>query len=128
MGILLKIALLELIKWISGHCSTIMSRNCPKQQSSTLKQPVPKAKHQLLKFGHAQKARLRGGKTFWQSFFDLKIRWKGRLVVGILGSTLNGFLPFYLASLNESCSFRFGLKDLFLIHTFDDNIVLGWVN
>ena len=48
--------------------------------------------------------------------------------MGILGSTLNGFLPFYLASLNESCSFWFGLKDLFLIHTFDDNIVLGWVN
>ena len=50
------------------------------------------------------------------------------MVVGILGSMLNGFLPFYLASLNESCLFWVGLKDLFPIHPFDDNIVPEWVN
>ena len=37
---------------------------------------------------------------------------------------LRGFLPFSPASLTELCSFCYGLKDLFILHTLEDKVVL----
>ena len=37
---------------------------------------------------------------------------------------LNGFLPFSPVSLTESCSFWYGLKDLFTLHKLVDKVVL----
>ena len=33
-------------------------------------------------------------------------------------------LPFSLSELNESCSFWYGLKDLFTLHKLDDKVFL----
>ena len=35
----------------------------------------------------------------------------------MFGSMLHGFLPFSLVSLTKLCSFWYGLKDLFTLHT-----------
>ena len=42
----------------------------------------------------------------------------------IYRSTLNGFLPFFLVSLTELCSFWYGLKDLFTLHKLADKVGL----
>ena len=38
--------------------------------------------------------------------------------------TIHGFLPFSPVSLTELCSFWYGLKDLFTVHTLVDKVVL----
>ena len=37
---------------------------------------------------------------------------------------LRGFLPFSLVSLTELCSFWYGLKDLFTLHTLAEKVGL----
>ena len=48
--------------------------------------------------------------------------------MGIFRSTLHGFLPFSVASLTESCSFWYGLKDPFTLHKLADKVVLDCYN
>ena len=47
-----------------------------------------------------------------------------KIFMGIFGSMLDGFLPFSPAYLTRSCSFWYGLKDLFTLHELADKLVL----
>ena len=51
-----------------------------------------------------------------------------KIFLAIFGSVLHGFLPFSPVSLTELCSFRYGLKDLFTLHTLADKVVLEHKN
>ena len=44
--------------------------------------------------------------------------------MGIIRSALHGFLPFCLASLTETCSFWYDLKDLFTLLMLAEKVVL----
>ena len=50
-------------------------------------------------------------------------RWN-KIFMEIFRSMLHGFLPFSPVSLTESCSFWYGLNDLFALHKLVDKVVL----
>ena len=71
------------------------------------------------------------GKVFRKAFRILGLgERKGRWVVelkifmAIFRSMLHGFLPFSPVSLTELCSFWYGLKDPFTLHTLAAKVVL----
>ena len=71
------------------------------------------------------------GKVFGKAFRTLgSEKRKGRSVdwnkifVELFRSMLHGLLPFSLFSLTESCSFWYGLKDLFNLHRLASKVVL----
>ena len=71
------------------------------------------------------------GKVFGKAFRTLgSEKSKGRSVdwnkifVELFRSMLHGLLPFSLFSLTESCSFWYGLKDLFNLHRLASKVVL----
>ena len=47
-----------------------------------------------------------------------------KICVEIFRSILHGLLPFSLFSLTESCSFWYGLKDLFNLHRLASKVLL----
>ena len=70
------------------------------------------------------------GKVFRKGFRILGLdERKGRRVVeqdfhGNFQVNVTWFLPFSPVSLTELCSFWYGLKDLFTLHTLADKVVL----
>ena len=47
-----------------------------------------------------------------------------KIFMDIFKSMLHGLLPFSPVSLTESCSFWYGLKDLFTLYKLADKVVL----